>query len=123
MSAFKANLINALVLIALSGWGYLSSDAPSLTALIPAMFGLLLLICSPGVKSEHKVVSHIAVLLTLLLLVALFMPLKGAIARGDSLAMLRVGLMMLSSAVAMGCFIASFIAVRKARQAAQQSAE
>ena len=117
MSPFLANIINAAVLILLSSWGYLSADAPSLTALIPAAFGLLLLACSPGVKTEHKMVSHIAVLLTLVIIIALFMPLKGAISREDTLAVSRVCLMLISSTLAMMFFIKSFIDVRKRRQA------
>ncbi len=59
--------------------------------------------------------AHIAVLLTLVVLLALFMPLRGAIAREDTLAMLRVGLMLASSALALALFVKSFIDVRRAR--------
>ena len=103
MAAFKANLINVMVLIVMSVWGYLAAETTSLTALIPAAFALFLLLCAPGVKSENKLISHIAVLLTLLLLIALFMPLSSAIARGDLMAMLRVGLMLLTAGVAQFC--------------------
>ncbi|MEM7208859.1 MAG: hypothetical protein AAF434_13635 [Pseudomonadota bacterium] len=116
MNPYVANLINGILLILLSLWGYLSSDAPSLTSLIPAVFGFLLLLCTPGVKSEHKIVSHIAVLLTVLILIALFMPLKGALAREDTLAIVRVCIMMIGSGVAMLFFIKSFIDVRKNRR-------
>ncbi len=115
MRAHSASLLNALLLLGLSAWGYLSSDAPSLTALIPAAFGLLLCACYPGLKAENKAVAHIAVLLTLVVLLALFMPLRGAIAREDTLAMLRVGLMLASSALALALFVKSFIDVRRAR--------
>ena len=114
-----ANLINALVLIAMSAWGYLSSDNPSLTALIPAAFGVALLACQPGVRSENKAIAHIAVLLTLVVIAALFMPLSGAISRSDTLAIVRVGLMQLTSVIAMIAFIRSFIAARKAREMAE----
>lgn len=118
MNPAIANLINAILLIALSVWGYLSSDTPSLTALIPVGFGVVLLLCTPGVKAEHKIISHIAVVLTLLIIVALIMPLKGAVSREDSLAMLRVLLMMGSSVFAMAFFVKSFIDVRKNREKA-----
>ena len=115
MRAHSASLLNALLLIALSAWGYFSSGAASFTALIPAAFGVLLLACYPGVKAENKVVAHIAVLLTLVVLLALFMPLRGALGREDPLAILRVGLMLASSALALAMFIKSFIDVRRAR--------
>ena len=67
-------------------------------------------------KSENKLISHIAVLLTLLLLIALFMPLSSAIGRGDLMAMLRVGLMLLTTGVALLFFIKSFIDVRRKRK-------
>ena len=85
----------------------------SVTALIPLFFGVALILCYPGVKNENKIVSHIAVLLTLLILVALFMPLNGAIGRGDSQARNRIILMLLSSGISMVYFIKSFIAARK----------
>ncbi|MEM7781328.1 MAG: hypothetical protein AAF697_13140 [Pseudomonadota bacterium] len=114
-----ANLINAIILIAMSGWAYLASDNPSFTALIPAGFGLALLACQPGVAKENKVIAHIAVLLTLVVFVALFMPLNGAIQRGDVLAGIRIGAMMGASLVAMVAFIGSFRAARKAREAGE----
>ncbi|MEM7431071.1 MAG: hypothetical protein AAF351_03925 [Pseudomonadota bacterium] len=115
MKPHQASLINAVVLIAMSAWAYLASDTPSVTAFIPAAFGVLLLACLPGVKAENKIVAHIAVLLTLVVLVALFMPLRGAIGREDTLAIVRVGLMMATTAFALAMFIKSFIDVRRNR--------
>ncbi|MEM7291263.1 MAG: hypothetical protein AAF412_12990, partial [Pseudomonadota bacterium] len=86
MKAHTANLINGIALLAMPLWAYFSSVSPSLTALIPAAFGVCLIACHSGVKSENKVVAHIAVLLTLIAFIALFMPLNGAIGRGDQLA-------------------------------------
>ena len=116
-SAPRANLIIALVLSAMSAWAYLASATPSFTALIPAGFGLALFACQSGVAKENKVVAHIAVLLTLVVFAALFMPMNGAIGRGDPVAIGRVGVMMLTSLVAMIAFIASFRAARKALEA------
>ena len=116
MLPYKANLINGVVLIALSTLGYFLSDSPSLTALIPAGFGMVLLALTPGVKSENKAIAHIAVLLTLVLLFALiFMPLRGAIAREDTLAILRVCVMTATTTFAIVCFVKSFIDVRRSR--------
>lgn len=116
MKAHTASLINAVLLIVLPLWGYLSSETPSITALIPAFCGVVLLVMNPGVKKENKVIAHIAVLLTLLILVALIKPLLGAIGRSDSLATGRIAVMIISSVAAMIFFVKSFIDARKRRE-------
>ena len=119
MKPFQANLVNAAVLIVLGLWGYLSSETPSPTALIPVGFGVLFALATPPFKKENKVVAHIIVLLTLLIIIALFMPLRGALGRGDTLAAVRVGIMIATSVVAMVIYIKSFIDARKAREAGE----
>ncbi|MEM9148749.1 MAG: hypothetical protein AAGC57_21595 [Pseudomonadota bacterium] len=114
MKAHTASMINAVVLIACSAWAYLGG-AGSLTALIPAGFGVALLACHGGVRAENKGIAHIAVVLTLVVLIALVMPLRGALGRGDMLGGVRVGLMMLTSAVAMVFFVKSFVDARRSR--------
>ena len=116
MKAHTASLINAVLLIVLPLWGYLSSETPSKTALIPAGIGIILLAMNPGVKKENKVIAHIAVLLTLLILIALIKPLMGAVGRGDGLAILRLAAMIVSTALAMVFFVKSFIDARKRRE-------
>ncbi|MEM9328579.1 MAG: hypothetical protein AAGA85_23130 [Bacteroidota bacterium] len=116
MKAHQASLINAILLIALSTWGYFASATPSITALIPAFVGIALLICNPGVKKENKVIAHIAVVLTLIILFGLFRPLMGVIERGNTMGILRVVLMLVSTIYALITFIQSFIAARKNRQ-------
>ena len=107
MKAHIASLINAVVLIALSLWGYFSSETPSMTALIPTAIGAALLLLNPGVKKENKVIAHIAVVLTLLALLGLIMPLFGALERGDYMAVLRVAIMLLFTTIAMISIIRS----------------
>ncbi len=115
MKAHTASLLNALVLIAVSAWAFLSSETGSLTILVPAAFGVLLLACYPGVKAENKIAAHVAVVLTLLILMALFMPLMNAVSRGDPMAVTRVLIMLVATAVAFVFFIKSFIDARKSR--------
>lgn len=67
----------------------------------------------PGLKKENKVIAHIAVLLTLICIVGLFMPLNGAMGRGDNVGVLRVVAMITSGLIAMIFFVKSFIANRK----------
>lgn len=120
MKAHTASLINALILIGFGLWAYLGSETPSKTALIPVGFGAVLLTLYKGVKKEDKIVAHIAVVLTLVILVGLVKPLTAAIDRGDGLAIMRVSMMIVSTLVALFFFIKSFVDVRRARKLAAQ---
>ena len=115
MKAHTASLINAITLILLSLWGYFLSDTPSLTALIPTLIGIVLLILNKGVKDENKVIAHIAVVLTLIVLAGLIKPLLGAMERDDTGALIRVAVMIISTILAMIFFVKSFIDARKNR--------
>ena len=111
MKAYKASLINSLTLIIFGMWGYMETS--STTALIPVVFGVILLFCSFGIKKENKMVAHIAVLLTLVILIALIgMRLPKSIDSGG-IGLFRVIIMILSSGFAMVYFIQSFISARK----------
>ncbi len=116
MKAHTLSLVNAILLISMSSWGYLSSETPSPTSLIPLFFGVVIILCYNGVKKENKVIAHISVLLTLIVLVALFMPLKGALERNDSMATGRIVIMIIGSSLSMVSFVRSFIAARKNKQ-------
>jgi len=70
MNIYKIMIINALVLIALGVYGYISSGSP--TALIAPAIGLILLGLSFPVKNENKTAAHIAVGLTLLAAIMFF---------------------------------------------------
>ena len=115
MKAHTASLINAVLLVALSAWGYFTSDTPSVTALIPAIIGVILLALNKGAKAENKLIAHIAVVLTLLILIGLVKPLQGAMGREDSMAIMRVGIMIASTIFAMIFFVKSFIDAKKNR--------
>lgn len=118
MKPFQINLINAIVLIAMGIWGYFDfdGDKASPTALIPVAFGIIFILATPPFKKDNKVVAHIVVLLTFLLIIALFMPLRSALNSGDQMGMIRVGAMIITSVIAMVIYIQSFIAARKAKQ-------
>ena len=123
MKAHTASLINAVILIGFGLWAFLepksAGEVASKTPLIPVVFGVVILGLYPGVKKENKIVAHIAVLLTLLILGGLVKPLLGALDR-NWLAIVRVLVMMLSTVVALFFFIKSFRDVRRAREAAAQ---
>ncbi len=73
MKPVTINFLNGLVLIIAGLYGYLgikgSDGTASLTALIPTAFGVLLILIGLFSNKAPKVVSHIAVVLTLVLLI------------------------------------------------------
>ena len=118
MKAAGANLFNALVLIAAGLYGYFgvtaSDGSHSLTALIPAAIGLLLLGMTKGIAKGNKTISHIAVFLTLVLLVmcvARFFKID----EWDSKKYIFL-VCIISNAIALIAFIKSFIDARRLRQ-------
>lgn len=113
MNIVKANLFNGVVLILLGLWGYFDVDSP--TALIPVFFGIVLLLCHQGIKKENMKAAHIAVMFTLVILVALVaMRLPKSLETGG-IGLYRVIIMIITSAVAMLQFIRSFINARKSK--------
>ena len=116
MKPYIASFINALILISFGLWAYFTSENPSMTALIPVIIGGILLVMVPGVKKEAKIPAHVAVLLTLIVLLGLIMPLMGALDRGSTIGIIRVAVMIFSTALALVTFIRSFIEVRKKRK-------
>ena len=115
MTAHKASLFNAITLVVIGLCGAYAADFASPTAFIPVVFGAILLLLNGGVKKENKVIAHIAVVLTLLIILGLFKPLMSQIAQSDTIAIVRVGVMILSSIYALVYFIKSFRDARKAR--------
>ena len=119
MKTYQANLLNAIILIVMPVWAYLTFEGSvekpeqSITAFIPLFFGVILLICNKGLKNESKLIAHIAVFVTLIALIGLTMPFKAAFYEGRTFSMFRVGAMILTGILAMTTFVKSFI---KARQ-------
>ena len=118
MKTYQANLLNSLALILMPLWAYFTFEGTiekpdqSLTAFIPLIFGIILILCNRGLKKENKIIAHIAVLVTLIALLGLTMPLKAAIADGRILSIIRVAIMLLTGLLAMITFIQSFIRAR-----------
>ena len=122
MTAQKMNLINALTLILLGLWGYIDVSNYKLativsfehwTALITVLFGIILLLCNKGIQNSNKAIAHVAVVLTLLVLIALVgKRLPISIDQGG-VGLFRVLAMSLSSFIAFIAFVRSFIENRK----------
>ena len=77
MKPFYANLINALVLVAMGLWGYLASEVSSPNDLIPLAFGVIFAASSPLIRPTYRLVPFIITALTVLLLIALILSLVG----------------------------------------------
>ena len=113
MNASKANLINSLTLIILGLWGYIESS--SMTALIPVGIGFTLGALTNEIKNGNKLIAHLAVLGTLMILVSLVaMRLPKSIEQGG-LGLIRVIVMISTSLLAMVAFVRSFIKNRKSK--------
>jgi hypothetical protein len=112
MKPHFVNLLNALVLIILGGWGYMEKDAP--TALIPVFIGGILWLQTDKIKAGDKTAAHIAVGLTVLAVLGLFIPLRHEANAGDTMGVLRSATMLLSSVFAVFAFVQSFIEARRA---------
>lgn len=115
MKPYVANLIFSILLIILSIWGYLASEAPSLTAFIPTGFGIIFLALTFPMKKGSKTIAHLVAGLTLLLIFAFIKPLLGAIDRNDILGIVRVAIMIAAGIGAFGVYVNSFIQARKNR--------
>ena len=118
MKAASANLLNAIVLLAAGLYGYFLILTPegtrAPTALIPAAFGLLFLIFQKGVASSNKIISHVVVVLTLVLLIVCVKQFLGIQDWGPKKYIFLACI--ISNAVAMVAFIGSFIEARKNRK-------
>tara|TARA_B100000482_G_C12475959_1_gene246747 strand:- start:135 stop:485 length:351 start_codon:yes stop_codon:yes gene_type:complete len=113
MNTHKSSFLNALILILFGCWAYFTSESPSMTSLIPVFFGFILILFNKGLKNKNKIAAHLVVVLTLIILVALFMPLKAAIGRADNIAIVRVSVMLLSTIFAFYYQIQSFVNARR----------
>ena len=108
----KALLCNALVLIIIGLIGYIVNNFTP-TALIPVIFGLLLIILSFMYDKNNKLIAHIGIVLISLVFISLFKPLASQFDKNDLFGISRVALMQLVSLYAIVCFISSFIKARK----------
>ena len=116
MNASNMNMINALVLVGLGMWGVKSTGLDnSPTPLIPVVIGIILFVCTNFIRNHHKVVSHVAVVLTFLIILGLGRPFMKAINSGDTMVIFRTGTMILTSIIAMIFFIKSFREARLAK--------
>ncbi len=113
------NLIYSLFLIVVGITGfilrYLEVKDFQYTALIPSVFGFILLFLTGGISRQNKIISHIAVGLTLILAaLTLFMYIKNS---GNGFIETRKGiifiLIIISSYIVLTLYIIRFIKIKK----------
>ena len=119
MTAVKMNLINALTLIIVGTWGFVDVNLPLLdtgvswTALIPVFFGLIFLICHKGIENGSKLITHIAVVMTVLITIALIGKRLPISIENGGIGLFRVALMSIISILSLLAFIRIFIENRR----------
>ncbi len=118
MKSTQANLLNGIVLLAAGLYGYFgmvnSEGKHAITALIPAVFGLTFLACQKGVAAENKIIAHIVVVLTFLLLIICTMRFFKIEDWGAKKYLFLACIV--SNVIALIAFIGSFMEARKKRQ-------
>ena len=130
MKPYQANIINVLALILMPVWALIAFEAPvdepvksNMTALIPVVFAIILFLFNGGLKKENKFISHLAVIFTLITIVAIYMkPFSSALADYNDnnsteniMRIVRSGVMILTGVLSMIVFVRSFIANRKSK--------
>lgn len=114
MNAGNANVLNAVTLIAMSIWGW--KETGSNTALIPLIFGVILIVLTNSIREHNKTVAHIAVFITLIAVIALVAkPLPAAMERGG-IGLFRIIAMVVTGIISLIIFVQSFIAARKNKE-------
>jgi hypothetical protein len=120
MTAMASTTIVFGVLLTLLGLtGYFLSGASSVTALIPAIFGLLLLVLGFLARSEgmRKHAMHAAAAVALVgCFGALFSLLRAPMAARPAMAVFSQAAMVVLTAVFVALCVRSFIAARRARR-------
>jgi len=117
-------VLTGVLLVALGAGGYIGTGSEHKTALIPALFGILILICGLLAQNAARraTVMHIAVLLGTLgflgSIVGFLKGVNGEAMRTRPIAVEAQGVMALVTAIFVGLCVQSFIKARKARTGA-----
>jgi general stress protein CsbA len=109
MKNYKVMIFNGLVLILLGVYGYITADKKSMTAFIGPVVGAILILLSFPVKKENSVFTHIAVILTLISVIAFFIV---GFMRSNTLVLLGA----VVSLICLFFYVADFLARKKQRE-------
>ena len=116
---YRVNLIYSIIIIAAGIFGllarYFEQGDWKFTALIPAVFGLVLLFMTGGMKRQNRIVSHLVVVRTLVLAIMVTVMMILNLGEGSGIDR-KIAIFMViiaASIVALGYYIASFVAARR----------
>lgn len=115
MKAHSANLINSISLVMIGFWDYAAVRGLASSNLIPVAAGVILLFLYAGLKREDKIIAHIAVAITLLVVLSLIKPLIDALKGGNIALLIRNLILILTGLLAQAYFVKSFIDARRNR--------
>lgn len=116
MNAHKANLINVITLIFMSGWTYLDAMTKDMSSLFPMYFAIILLAMNDGIKYNNKAQFYVALILSLVIMLILINPFLSASTNEDQMAVFRIGIMLLTSLLAIFFLAKSILSVRLSKQ-------
>lgn len=115
---YRVNVLYSILIIVVGITGlfarYLEQGDWQFTSLIPAGFGVILLMLTPGMKNHNRIAAHLVVLLTFLLTVMVAVMLIKNLNGGSGLSRKVVLFLIIlaGSIVAMYFYIASFVKAR-----------
>ncbi|MEM7125958.1 MAG: hypothetical protein AAF702_06510 [Chloroflexota bacterium] len=115
----KTAILIGLALIALGLWGRFSTGTTSITALIPAFFGLPIAILGFLGRNPQrlKMSMHVVAILALLGIIGTYTVIIDLLGGGEmSVSVISRGLMLLLCAIMLIISIVSFVQVRRNRQ-------
>ncbi|HRI00854.1 MAG TPA: hypothetical protein PK006_07380 [Saprospiraceae bacterium] len=113
MKPVQANLINCFVLVFIGLWSFQSTDFLHKTAMVPVITGIVLSAFHKGMKEGNKIAGITVLVITSLLFIALFLPLKREIEAKDYLGILRVSLMLISCAYSIFVLMRNIFSAQK----------
>lgn len=98
-----ASAVHAYILIAFGVWDYYAGG--SMTAFIPVIFGVVILVMNNGVRYLDKAHTRIAIGATVLAIGVCIKPLLTQLSEGNTLGIFRIGAMLLSGVWALILFV------------------
>lgn len=120
----RINLTYSLLLIVSGLFGftahYVETGVWAFTALIPVLFGGILLPMTGGIRKNNRIIAHVVVVLTLVMGVMATVMLINNLNAGNAFnrKMAIFVVILAASLIALGFYIASFVAARKDRASA-----
>lgn len=118
----KPHIVNAvyslfIIIIGIIGFflSYFEKQTFQYTALIPAVFGMILILFTKGIMKENKITSHLAVVITLIFTIMVLVMLILNTVNGFelSLKVIIFILIFISSVITLGIYILRFVSIKR----------